>query len=101
MLFSKTQSLYKRLEGAVALKDRNKKMKKRVSKANGCLFTEGKKEVKTMLTQEEMSVIVPEKLREIERNCHVEVLWAVESLPLLATCFQWYCLQEDGGLCGA
>ena len=43
MLFSKTQSLYKRLEGAVALKDRNKKMKKRVSKANGCLFTEGKK----------------------------------------------------------
>ena len=101
MLFSKTQSLYKRLEGAVALKDRNKKMKKRVSKANGCLFTEGKKEVKTMLTQEEMNRLVPEKLREIERTYHVEVLWAVESLPLLATCFQWYCLQEDGGLCGA
>lgn len=69
--------------------------------ANGCLFTEGKKEVKTMLTQEELSVIVPEKLREIERNYHVVVLWAVESLPLLASCFQWYCLQENGGLCGA
>ena len=95
------QSLYKRLEGAVAPKDRNKKMKKRVSKANGCLFTEGKKEVKTMLTQEELSVIVPEKLREIERNCHVVVLWAVESLPLLSSCFQLYCLQKNGGLCGA
>ena len=32
MLFSKTQSLYKRFDGAVAPKDRNKKMKKRVSK---------------------------------------------------------------------
>lgn len=54
-----------------------------------------------MLTQEEMSVIVPKKLREIERNYQVVVLWAVESLPLLASCFQWYCLQENGGLCGA
>lgn len=34
MLFSKTQSLYKRFDGAVAPKDRNKKMKKRVSKNN-------------------------------------------------------------------
>ena len=68
MLFSNTQSLYKRFDGAVAPKDRNKKMKKRVSKANGCIFTEGKKEVKTMLTQEELSVIVPKKLREIERK---------------------------------
>lgn len=32
-----------------------------------------------MQTQEEMNVLVPEKLREIERNYHVEVLWAVES----------------------
>lgn len=32
MLFSKTQSLYKRFDGAVAPKDRNKKTKKRVSK---------------------------------------------------------------------
>ena len=32
-----------------------------------------------MLTQEEMNVLVPEKLREIERTYHVQVLWAVES----------------------
>ena len=32
-----------------------------------------------MLTQEEMRILVPEKLREIERDYHVEVLWAVES----------------------
>lgn len=32
-----------------------------------------------MLTQEEMNTLVPEKLREIERTYHVEVLWAVES----------------------
>ena len=32
-----------------------------------------------MLTQEEMNILVPEKLREIERDYHVEVLWAVES----------------------
>lgn len=32
-----------------------------------------------MLTQEEMNRLVPEKLREIERTYHVEVLWAVES----------------------
>ena len=32
-----------------------------------------------MLTQEEMNRLVPEKLREIERDYHVEVLWAVES----------------------
>lgn len=30
-------------------------------------------------SQEEMNVLVPEKLREIERDYHVEVLWAVES----------------------
>ena len=32
-----------------------------------------------MLTQEEMNTLVPEKLREIERTYHVEVLWAIES----------------------
>lgn len=32
-----------------------------------------------MLTQEDMNILVPEKLREIERTYRVEVLWAVES----------------------
>lgn len=32
-----------------------------------------------MITQEEMNVLVPEKLKEIEEKYDVEVLWAVES----------------------
>ena len=31
------------------------------------------------MTQEEMNLLVPEKLREIEETCHVTVLWACES----------------------
>ena len=33
----------------------------------------------TMQTQEEMNVLVPEKLAEIERDYDVTVLWAIES----------------------
>ena len=32
-----------------------------------------------MQTQEEMNVLVPEKLAEIERDYGVTVLWAIES----------------------
>ena len=32
-----------------------------------------------MQTQEEMNVLVPEKLAEIERDYGVRVLWAIES----------------------
>ena len=32
-----------------------------------------------MQTQEEMNVLVPEKLAEIERDFDVKVLWAIES----------------------
>ncbi len=32
-----------------------------------------------MQTQEEMNVLVPEKLAEIERDYDVTVLWAIES----------------------
>ena len=31
------------------------------------------------MTQEEMNVLVPQKLKEIESMYHVTVLWAVES----------------------
>lgn len=44
MLFSKTQSLYKRLEGAVALKDRNKKMKKKSEQGKRLLIYRRKEE---------------------------------------------------------
>ena len=33
----------------------------------------------TMQTQEEMNILVPEKLAEIERTYDVTVLWAIES----------------------
>lgn len=32
-----------------------------------------------MMTQEEMNILVPEKLREIEKEYEITVLWAVES----------------------
>ncbi len=32
-----------------------------------------------VITQEEMNILIPEKLKEIEKNYGVEILWAVES----------------------